>query len=196
MFRLLVLVCAVALPASHAIPVDPSSSPSGQISTFQQPSPVSFASSPSASMSPSVGMMQPTAVAGRVVEPVAFSAVRASDKSQKSNSKIFFDTTLSDIGFGWNSRSSEFICFYPGSYFFTFTAISDSGSHFKAALMKNSDEVVVAWGERVGYQSASNSVILNLDKNDRVYLNIKEGEIYETSKTGRGYTSFSGFRIY
>jgi hypothetical protein len=121
----------VALPASHAIPVDPGSSPSGQISTFQQPSPVSFASSPSASMSPSVGMMQPTAVAGRVVEPVAFSAVRASDKSRKSNSKIFFDTTLSDIGFGWNSRSSEFICFYPGSYFFTFTAISDSGSHFK-----------------------------------------------------------------
>lgn len=135
-FRLLVLVCAVALPASHAIPVDPSSSPSGQISTFQQPSPVSFASSsPSASMSPSVGMMQPTAVAGRVVEPVAFSAVRASDKSRKSNSKIFFDTTLSDIGFGWNSRSSEFICFYPGSYFFTFTAISDSGSHFKWVLI-------------------------------------------------------------
>jgi hypothetical protein len=67
----------------------------------------------------------------------------------------------------------------------------------RAALMKNSDEVVVAWGEQVGYQSASNSVILNLEKGDRVYLNIKEGEIYETSKVGsHGYTSFSGFRVY
>ena len=67
----------------------------------------------------------------------------------------------------------------------------------RAALMKNSDEVVVAWGEQVGYQSASNSVILNLEKGDRVYLNIREGEIYETSKVGsHGYTSFSGFRVY
>lgn len=124
-FRMLVLVCAALLPASYSIPVDPSSMSSGQIS------PISFPSSPSA-MTPSVNM-QPTAVAvgGRVVEPVAFSAVRASDKSRKAQSKIYFDTTLSDIGFGWNPKSSEFICYYPGSYFFTFTAVSDSGSHFK-----------------------------------------------------------------
>jgi hypothetical protein len=56
------------------------------------------------------------------MEPVAFSAVRASDNSHKANSKISFDKTLSDIGFGWNSKSS---------YFFTFTAISASGHHFK-----------------------------------------------------------------
>ena len=62
--------------------------------------------------------------------------------------------------------------------------------------MKNSEDVVIAWGERVGYQSASNSIIMNLERNDRVYLNIKEGEIYETSKVGRGYTTFSGFRLY
>ncbi len=63
--------------------------------------------------------------------------------------------------------------------------------------MKNSDEIVVGWGEQVGYQSASNSAILNLEKNDRVYLNIREGEIYETAKVGHhGYTSFSGFRVY
>ena len=132
-FRLLVLVCAALLPASYSIPVDPSSMSSGQISSIQQPSPISFPSSPSAPvMTPSVNM-QPTAVAvgGRVVEPVAFSAVRASDKSRKAQSKIYFDTTLSDIGFGWNPKSSEFICYYPGSYFFSFTAVSDSGSHFK-----------------------------------------------------------------
>jgi hypothetical protein len=93
------------LPAISAIPVD-SSSASGVLPTV-------------------------TSGAGRVMEPVAFSAVRASDKSRKAQSKIYFDTTLSDIGFGWNPKSSEFICYYPGSYFFTFTAVSDSGSHFK-----------------------------------------------------------------
>lgn len=143
--------------------------------------------------SPAFGGMPSVA---RAIEPVAFSAVRASDKSRKSSSKIVFDTTLTDVGFGWNSRNSEFVCFYPGQYFFTFTALSDSGSQFKAALMKNSDELSIIWGERGGYQSASNSLILNLEKNDRVYLNLKEGEIYETSKVGRGYTTFSGFRLY
>ena len=33
--------------------------------------------------------------------------------------------------------------------------------------MKNSEDVVIAWGERVGYQSASNSIIMNLERNDR-----------------------------
>jgi hypothetical protein len=84
------------LPAISAIPVD-SSSASGVLPTV-------------------------TSGAGRVMEPVAFSAVRASDNSHKANSKISFDKTLSDIGFGWNSKSS---------YFFTFTAISASGHHFK-----------------------------------------------------------------
>ncbi|KZS05891.1 C1q-related factor [Daphnia magna] len=177
MFPLLLLIWAMALPASNAISVDPSSS--GQVSPVVAPP--GFAGTP---------------LVARSIEPVIFSAVRASDKSRKSNSKIFFDTTLSDVGFGWNAKSSEFVCFYPGSYFFTFTAVSDSGSHFKAALMKNSDEVATVWGERVGYQSASNTVILNLEKNDRVFVNMKEGEIYETSKVGRGYTTFSGFRLY
>lgn len=62
--------------------------------------------------------------------------------------------------------------------------------------MKNNDEVVYAWGERVGYQSGSNSAILTLEKNDRVYLSVQEGTIHETKKSGRGYTSFSGFRVY
>ncbi|KAI9556577.1 hypothetical protein GHT06_016367 [Daphnia sinensis] len=177
MFPLLLLICALALPASNAVSVDPSSS--GLVSPVVAP-PAFVATPPVA----------------RSIEPVIFSAIRASDKSRKSNSKIFFDTTLSDVGFGWNVKSSEFVCFYPGSYFFTFTAVSDSGSHFKAALMKNSEEVATIWGERVGYQSASNTVILNLEKNDRVFVNLKEGEIYETSKAGRGYTTFSGFRLF
>lgn len=66
----------------------------------------------------------------------------------------------------------------------------------RAAIVKNSDEIAIIWGEKIGYQSASSSVILQLEKNDRVYVNIKEGEIYETSKVGRGYTTFSGFRLY
>lgn len=61
--------------------------------------------------------------------------------------------------------------------------------------MKNNDDVVYAWGERVGHNSGSNTAILTLAKDDRVYLQIQEGTLHETKRVGRGYTSFSGFRI-
>lgn len=61
--------------------------------------------------------------------------------------------------------------------------------------MKNNDDVVYARGERVGHTSGSNSAILTLAKDDRVYLVIQEGALHETNRAGRGYTTFSGFRI-
>lgn len=61
--------------------------------------------------------------------------------------------------------------------------------------MKNNDEVVSAWGDGRGYHAGSNSIILNLMKNDRVYLNIQEGMIHDSKSTNKGYTTFSGFRI-
>lgn len=61
--------------------------------------------------------------------------------------------------------------------------------------MKNNEEIVSTWGEQSGYHAGSNSVILNLQKGDRVYLNIQEGAIHESRVPSRGYTTFSGFRI-
>jgi len=60
--------------------------------------------------------------------------------------------------------------------------------------MINREEIVSTCCES-GYHSGSNSIILYLNKNDRVYVNIQEGMIHETDSTFRGYTSFSGHRI-
>ena len=64
-------------------------------------------------------------------DPVAFSAVHASLTTRRSSSKIAFDRTVTDIGYGWYPRRNEFICYYPGLYFFTFAAISPATSKFK-----------------------------------------------------------------
>lgn len=61
--------------------------------------------------------------------------------------------------------------------------------------MKNKDEVVTAWGDKLGYHGGTNSIVLSLAKNDRVFLSLREGGIHETKHRGKGYTSFSGFRI-
>jgi len=66
------------------------------------------------------------------MEPVIFSAVRASEQSRKAVSRIQFDKTLTDIGFGWDSGRNEFNCYYPGVYFFTFAALSTPKSQSKS----------------------------------------------------------------
>ncbi len=64
------------------------------------------------------------------------------------------------------------------------------------SLVKNNQEVVSAWGDANGYQMASNSAILTLNQGDRVYIVLQEGNLHETNNNvGRGYTTFSGFRI-
>lgn len=61
--------------------------------------------------------------------------------------------------------------------------------------MKNNDDVVYAQGERVGRTSGSNSAILTLAKDDRVYLTVQDGTLHESKRSGRAYNTFSGFRI-
>lgn len=73
-------------------------------------------------------------VLSRSFDPVAFSALHASQVSRRSVSKILFDNTITDIGFGWYSDRSEFICFYPGAYYFSFNALSTPTSQFKFSL--------------------------------------------------------------
>ncbi|XP_065580545.1 complement C1q-like protein 3 isoform X2 [Artemia franciscana] len=126
---------------------------------------------------------------------VAFTAVRASDFTRNAISQVRFDVTVTDIGYGWLPDRSEFVCYYPGLYFFTFSALSPIGRQFKLSLVKNNQDILSAWGDSAGYQTGSNTAILYLQQNDRVSLVLQEGSIHESTVFGRGYTSFSGFRI-
>lgn len=64
-------------------------------------------------------------------DTVAFSAARASDYTRVGVTQVRFDYTLTDVGYGWYPDRSEFVCFYPGIYFFTFSALSPQSRQFK-----------------------------------------------------------------
>jgi len=135
---------------------------------------------------------------------VGFSAVRASGFSRMGDSRIFFENTITDANYGWDSRNSIFITHFPGLYFFTFSvkADADKGDNFKyeVSLMKNGEEVVSVGGaidpsnKNVG-TSASTSIILDLKKEDRVWLQLLRGNLVETTNRKTGYSSFSGYRL-
>ena len=129
-------------------------------------------------------------------EVIAFSAVRASRYTQSSPAEIKFERTLTDVGYGWDPKTSRFVAYAPGLYVFAWSAVSPSYSEFRLSLMKNGREVAHAWSEKSGYQSGSNTVVLNLRVNDQVSLKVTEGKIYEpTGANGRGYTTFTGYKL-
>ncbi|XP_045134736.1 collagen alpha-1(VIII) chain-like [Portunus trituberculatus] len=124
----------------------------------------------------------------------AFTVRRASPRTT-AGSRVFLTQAVTQGGSGWNAGSSEFVATSPGMFFFTFSAVSDRYSHFRISLRHNGIEVVSAYGDASGYQMGSQSAILNLRSGDRVYLQLDEGRLYDSSSSSRGYTTFSGFRM-
>ena len=57
---------------------------------------------------------------------VGFSAIRASGFSRVGDSRIYFENTVTDTNYGWDSFNSIFITHYPGLYFFTFSVKADA----------------------------------------------------------------------
>jgi len=64
-------------------------------------------------------------------DTVAFSAARASDFTRVGITQVRFDYTITDIGYGWYPDRSEFVCYYPGLYFFTFSGLSTQTRQIK-----------------------------------------------------------------
>jgi C1q domain len=169
------------------------------IGTFNQPGiggfPNNGAAFPGGGVLPGGSQLPPGSVAA---DSVAFSAARASDFTRVGVTQVRFDYTLTDIGYGWYPDRSEFVCYYPGLYFFTYHGLSTQTRQFKQvfvnpfnlsfeivittihffrlSLVKNNLEVVSAWGDTNGYQSGSNTAILALNQGDRVYLVLQEGK--------------------
>ncbi|XP_043232186.1 complement C1q tumor necrosis factor-related protein 4-like [Amphibalanus amphitrite] len=106
-----------------------------------------------------------------------------------------FQRTVTSVNARIEQEYGSFITELPGLYLFTFTAVSDSKSHFRIALRRNLQTVVTAFAERSGYQSASQSALIQLSADDVVYLQVEEGCIFESSTPDQTYTSFSGMLV-
>lgn len=128
---------------------------------------------------------------------VAFSAIRANTNSNSGNSQhIRFERTITDVGYGWNPSDSYFECYFPGTYVFSWSAVSPSNSETRLSLYENGRETGHhVWADRNGYQSASETAVLNLSRGAKVELRLTEGQLYEPSNSGRGYNTFSGFKL-
>jgi len=109
-------------------------------------------------------------------------------------SRLRFKDVITDIGYGWDSTKNQFEAPCRGLYFFTFHAVSDANVDFTLALVKDKTYQVTAYGSQAGYQGGSNSAVLFLERGDRVWLILQDGQVYEHPQN-EAYTTFSGFLV-
>ena len=88
-----------------------------------------------------------------------------------------------------------FKCTSPGLYFFTFNALTQPDGDLRINLRVNKFTMLSAYGGGPNPVTVTGSSILQLQKDDVVYLFVDRGEINESNKMGHVFTSFSGVQL-
>jgi len=128
------------------------------------------------------------------VQASIFSVGHAGGINQR-NGKIRFENVISDAANAWNSRRSRYQVPTKGYYVLSFHALSRPNQAVTLSLKVNNQEKAAAYGDGSGYHTASNSVILFLERRDTISLHVTSGDIHESGKRDRNYVTLSGFLL-
>ena len=118
--------------------------------------------------------------------------------TMSSGTKIPFNRIKTNIGGGWSSSSHTFTAPIDGLYYFTLgimTTYSSSPGYAQAKIMRGNvvlRSVYTNKSGRTGHQSATGSVLINLNKGQQVHAERHAGTLYSD---GSLYTHFVGFLI-
>ena len=126
----------------------------------------------------------------------AFTA-RYPSEGQTSGS-LKYGTLITDIGGQFTASTGQYICEYPGIYYFEFHLFRSSTPSYGYAycyIRKNGSNQILAYVQPAsnclnGFYESSNSVVLHLSRRDKVDIGdcLRIGIIHS-------YSSFSGFLI-
>ncbi|XP_070541974.1 complement C1q subcomponent subunit B-like [Ptychodera flava] len=140
--------------------------------------------------------------AGEIQHPsrMAFSVVRTSSLGPvSSHTTVIYDKVYSNVGNGYSSSTGKFTCSVSGIYFFMISGMRiHSHSHFMyICLMKNNEKLPCVYVHNSGqrhYGAASNSVIIDLEAGDEVWVRLGYGHaLYSDSNE---YASFTGYLLH
>ncbi|XP_070581035.1 complement C1q-like protein 4 [Ptychodera flava] len=129
---------------------------------------------------------------------MAFSAARKSNLGPVSgHTAVIYDKVYANVGNAYNASNGTFTCSVSGVYFFMFSALSHSSSYdLRMCLMKNETQlscILVANRQR-NYGSASNSVIIDLQPGDEVWVRLNNGHSLYSGV--HEYATFTGYLLY
>lgn len=124
------------------------------------------------------------------VTGVAFKASLTASITNIQTQIVIFDQVELNIGNAYNVLHGNFIAPVNGTYLFSIYACSYLGHTVVLHLMRNGSIVDhLLAGDQNYHECSSNTVILDLNKGDDVYVS---GRDYLYANAGYGYPHFSG----
>ncbi|XP_043940916.1 complement C1q-like protein 2 [Protopterus annectens] len=137
----------------------------------------------------------------KAVPRIAFSAGLSSGAAInlgpfQTPTTIVFPKVMINLGSSYNPSTGIFTALIRGVYCFSYTLFRSSAGKVAASLMRNGSQVTSSWDSDTNdvNDSYSNTVILELDVGDNVYMRLFENrQIYDDQAN---YTWFSGFLLY
>uniref|UniRef100_A0A8C4ZSG9 Complement C1q like 2 n=1 Tax=Gadus morhua TaxID=8049 RepID=A0A8C4ZSG9_GADMO len=109
-----------------------------------------------------------------------------------------FDDVVTNLGNHYDPTTGKFTCQVSGIYYFTYHVLmrGGDGTSMWADLCKNGQvrASAIAQDADQNYDYASNSVVLNLDSGDEIYVKLDGGKAH--GGNNNKYSTFSGFLLY
>lgn len=131
----------------------------------------------------------PAAVGRRV----AFSVARSTRLGPVfQDTPVTFDVVFANVGDGFQTYSSHFVCRVNGTYLFQAHVLGQEGKDVFAWVMMNDRHRAPIHGDgRAGYGSGSQTIILGLRQEDHVWI-----QLNKDSALLNDYTTFSGYLLF
>uniref|UniRef100_A0A3P8RLP0 Complement C1q tumor necrosis factor-related protein 4 n=1 Tax=Amphiprion percula TaxID=161767 RepID=A0A3P8RLP0_AMPPE len=124
----------------------------------------------------------------------AFSVARTSSMEGGPKMTVTFDTVYVNIGGDFDAKAGLFRCRIPGAYYFSFTVGKFPHKDLSVMLMKNRNEVqAIVYEENAGEERKSQSVMLQLEFGDTVWLRLHGDPRYALYSNTGHYTTFNGY---
>ncbi|XP_048774716.1 complement C1q tumor necrosis factor-related protein 1-like isoform X2 [Ostrea edulis] len=126
---------------------------------------------------------------------VGFSAGLTSMVNTNDTDLIVYDRVFLNMGNGYNSNTGVFTCPNAGTYAFLVHGVSTATSQLNLDLYRNNNYTVSVFAHaRNGYASGHQSIVLQLDEQDMVFVqgrgvNSLYGANHEV------YSTFSGYLV-